>query len=111
MSACNVWFYQRVDLLHFDIVHILERAVELYKLSEYLYTDMLCDWILEGLQDKDISCYQTLNNHRIQISVCGHRTDHRTDHKTDCWIQWTNLTVSYSGQVRLVSLLYHCMCY
>ena len=43
------------------------------------------------------------------LCVGGYRTDHRTDHRTHCSIQWTNLTVSYSGQVRLVSLLYHCM--
>ena len=47
------------------------------------------------------------------LCVSGHRTDHRTDdsidNRTDCWIQWTNLTVSYSGQVRLVPLLCQCL--
>ena len=36
------------------------------------------------------------------LCVSIHRTDHRTDHRIDCWIQWTNLTVSYNGQVRLL---------
>ena len=36
-------------------------TVQLCKLSEYLYTDILCDWISKGLQDKDILCYGTLN--------------------------------------------------
>ena len=40
------------------------------------------------------------------LCVSEHWTDHRTDHGTDCWIQWINLTVSYIGQVRVVSLLY-----
>ena len=35
-----------------------------------------------------------------------HGTDHRTDYRIDCWIRWMNLTVSHSGQVRYVSLLY-----
>ena len=30
--------------------------------------------------------------------------ENRTDHRTHCWIQWANLTVSYSSQVILVSL-------
>ena len=82
-----------------DIVHILEETVQLCKLSEYLYTDILCDWISKGSQDKDISCYGTLNRSQ-DLCVSGHWKDHRTDHRTDCWIQWINLTVSYSGQVR-----------
>ena len=44
-----------------DIVHILEQAIQLCKLSEYLYTDILCDWISKGSQDKNISCYGRLN--------------------------------------------------
>ena len=30
--------------------------------------------------------------------------DHRTDHRTGCWIQWINLTVSYSdpGQIGFI---------
>ena len=40
---------------------MLEQTVKLCKLSEYLYTDILCDWISKGSQDKDISCYGTLN--------------------------------------------------
>ena len=52
---------QRVDLLHLDIVHMLDWAVQLCKPSEYLYTDILCDWISKGSQDKDILCYRTLN--------------------------------------------------
>ena len=44
-----------------DIFHILEWIVQLCKLSEYLSTDILCDWISKGSQDKDIPCYQTLN--------------------------------------------------
>ena len=92
-----------------DIVHILEQTVQLCKLSEYLKTDILCDWISKGSQDKDILCYGILNRpHDTDICVL-YWMDHRTDHRTDCWIQWINLTVHYSGQVRLVSLLYHCM--
>ena len=34
------------------------------------------------------------------LCVSEHWTDHRIDHRTDCWIQWTNLTISYSGQAR-----------
>ena len=53
-----------------DIVHILEETVQLCKLSEYLYTDILCDWISKGSQDKDISCYGTLNrSHYTDICV------------------------------------------
>ena len=44
-----------------DIVHILAWIVQLCKLAEYLYTDILCDWISKGSQDKDISCYRILN--------------------------------------------------
>ena len=28
-----------------DIVHIVEQTVQLCKFSEYLQTDILCDWI------------------------------------------------------------------
>ena len=84
-----------------DIVHILVQTVQLCKLSEYLYTDILCDWISKGSQDKDIPCYGTLNRSQdTDIRVSGHWTDHRIDHRTDCWMQWINLTVSHSGQVR-----------
>ena len=44
-----------------DIVHILKQTVQLCKLSHYLYTDILCDWISKRSQDKDILCYGTLN--------------------------------------------------
>ena len=44
-----------------DIIHILEQTVQLCKLSEYLYTDILCDSTSKGSQDKDSSCYGTLN--------------------------------------------------
>ena len=40
------------------------------------------------------------------MCVSGHWTDQRTDHRTDCWIQWINLTVSHSGQVKKV---YYCI--
>ena len=96
----------------FDIVHILEETVQLCKLSEYLFSDILCDWISKSSQDKNILCYRILNRSQdTDICVSRHQTDHRTDHRTDYWIQWTNFTVSYSGQVRLVSLLYHCLYY
>ena len=95
-----------------DIVHILKRTVQLCRLSEYFYTDIWCDWILKSSQDKNISCYRILNRSQdTDICVSAHWTDYRTHHRTDCWIQWTNLTVSYSGHIRLVSLLYHCMYY
>ena len=75
----------------------------------------------------DSTVVQTLNISRQTFCVIGykkdsrtgtfrvseywtdHRTDHRTDHGTDCWIQLISLTASYIGQVRVVSLLYHCM--
>ena len=44
-----------------DIVHILEQTVQLCKFSEFLYIDILCDWISKGSQDKDVLCYGTLN--------------------------------------------------
>ena len=44
-----------------DIIHILEWTVQLCKHSEYLYTNILCDWISKGSQDKDIPCYRALN--------------------------------------------------
>ena len=37
-----------------DIVHILVQTVQLCKISEYLYTDSLCDWISNGSQNTDI---------------------------------------------------------
>ena len=102
-SACSMWFYQRVDLLHVGHRHILEQRVQSSKLLEYLYID-IC-----------VTRYH--KNHRIRTSDIEQITryrylcvgGHQTDHRTDCWIQWTNLTISYSGQVRLVSLLYHCI--
>ena len=39
------------------------------------------------------------------LCVSQHLIDHRADHRRDCWIKWTNLTVSYIGQIRLFSLL------
>ena len=39
----------------------MEWTVQLCKLSEYLYTDILCDWISKRPQDKDILGYGTLN--------------------------------------------------
>ena len=33
------------------------------------------------------------------LCVSGHRTDHRTH----CWIQWTNLTVSYMDRILTMS--------
>ena len=59
-----------------DIAHILERTVQLCKLSEYLYTHILHDCTSKGSQDKDISCYQTLNeSYDTDACVSGHRTD------------------------------------
>ena len=52
-----------------DIVRILERTVQLCKLSEYLHTDFLCDWISKGSQDKDILCYRTLNRSK-DTDIC-----------------------------------------
>ena len=37
----------------------LEHCLE-HRLSEYFYTDILCDWILKGSQDKGISCYHII---------------------------------------------------
>ena len=43
--------------------------------------------------------------------IIGHRylcvSGHRTDHRTDCWIQWTNLTVSYMDTVVARSDWFH----
>ena len=51
-----------MDLLNFGHYPYLgEWTIQLCKLSVYLNTDILCDWISKGSQDKDISCYQTLN--------------------------------------------------
>ena len=82
-------------------------------------------WTLSISWSREYSCANSLNisvqtfcvigyqkdNRTFCVSEywAGHRTDHRTDHGTDCWIEWINLTVSYIGQVRVVSLLYHCM--
>ena len=44
-----------------NIVHILERTVQLCKLYEYLYTYILRDWTSKGTQDKDGLCHQILN--------------------------------------------------
>ena len=75
-----------------DIVHILKQTVHLCKLSEYLYTDILCDWISKSSQDKDILCYQILNRWQdTDICASGYWMDHRTDHRTDYFIQWTNI--------------------
>ena len=30
------------------------------------------------------------------------------DHRTDCWIQWTNLTVSYMDRIVARSDQFHC---
>ena len=78
-----------------DIVHILKWTAQLCRLSGYFYTDIWCDWISKSSQDKDRS-------QDTDIFVSGHQMDQRRDHRTDYWIQWTNLTVSYRGQVRLV---------
>ena len=45
----------------FDIVHILKQRVQLCRLSEYFYTDILRDLISKGSQDKGILCYRILN--------------------------------------------------
>ena len=55
-----------------NIVHMLEWTVQLCKLFEYFYTDVLCDWISKSSQDQDISCYQRVNrsqNTDICVSV------------------------------------------
>ena len=52
-DSTREWIYCILDI-------VLVQTVQLCKLSEYLYTDSLCDWISKG-QDKDISCYGTLN--------------------------------------------------
>ena len=93
-----MWFYQRVDLLHFGHCPYLEADSSVVQ-TEYFYTDIWCDWILKSSKDKEILCNRILNGSQdTDICVSGHQTDHRTDY----WIQWTNLTVSYRGQVRLV---------
>ena len=77
-----------------NIVHLLEQTVQLWKLSEYLYTDILCDWISKGSQDKDISCYQTLNRSQdtdICVLVTLDRSQDRlldTVDKFNCQLQW-----------------------
>ena len=75
-----------------DIVHILEQTVQLCKLSEYLYTDILCDLISKGSQDKDISCCGTLNRSQ-DTDICLVLVDIG-------WItgQITELIAGYSGQ-------------
>ena len=52
-----------------DIVHILEQTVQLCKLSEYLYTDILHDWTSKGSQDKDILCYPTPDGSQDRLLV------------------------------------------
>ena len=95
-DSTREWIYYILD-----IVHILKWTIHLCRLFEYFYTDIWCDWISKS--SKDILCYRILNGSQdMDICVSGHQTDHRTDHRTDYWIQWTNLTVSYRGQVRLV---------
>ena len=76
----------------FVIVHILEWTVQLCKLSEYLYTDILCEWISKRLQEKDISCYQTMNKSQ-DTDICvlvdtGRITE-----------QITGQIAGYSGQI------------
>ena len=64
------------------IIHILVQTVQLCKLSEYLYTDILCDWISKGSQDKDISCYGILNISQdtdIGVLVIGQITGQITE--------------------------------
>ena len=53
-----------------DIVHFLEQTVQLCKLSEYLYTDIFCDWISRGQQDKDILCYRNKRRIRVLRASC-----------------------------------------
>ena len=55
-DSTREWIYYILD-----IVHILEHTVQLCKLSEYLYTNILRDRISKGSQDKDILCYEILN--------------------------------------------------
>ena len=71
-----MWFYQRVDLLHLDFVHILKWTVQLCKLSEYLYTDILMIGYqnhhrirtLNGAQDMDISALVDIRRITGQIT-------------------------------------------
>ena len=78
----------------FEIVHILEQTVQLCKLSEHLYTDILCDWISKGSQDKDSSCYRTLN--RSQDRSQDRLLD--TVDKLNCQLQWP-------GQISFIIVL------
>ena len=62
--------YIREDFLHFGHCPYLGADVQFGKPSEYLYTDILCDWISKGSQDKEILCCGTLNNsHDTDICV------------------------------------------
>ena len=89
-------------------------------------------WTLPISWSRQYNCANSLNisiqtfceigyqkDHRIKTfvlsnieQITGYRylcvSGHWMDHRTDCWI---NLTVSYSVQVREISLLYHCMYY
>ena len=74
-----------------DIVHILKQRIQLCRLFEYLYTDILCDWISKTSQDKDIFRYRILNRSQ-DIDICvlvdiGRITGHITGQ-----------TAGYSGQ-------------
>ena len=42
----------------------------------------------------------------LHFGHCPYLEADSTVVRTDYWIHWANFTVSYSGQVRLVSLLY-----
>ena len=57
-----------MDLLHFGHYPYLEVDSKFVQ-TEYLYTDILCDCISEGSQDKDTSCYGTLNKSQ-DTDVC-----------------------------------------
>ena len=69
-------------------------TVQLCKLSEYVYTDILCHLISKGSQDNDSSCYRTL--HRSQDTDICVLMDTR-------WItvQITGEMAGYSGQTLL----------
>ena len=82
-----------MDLLHCGHCPYLgaDSTDSLCKLSEYLYTEILHDWTSKESQDKDISCYQTLNRSQdIDIHVLVDTG----------WItgQITRQSAGYSGQ-------------
>ena len=95
-----------------DIVHILEQRVLLCELSEYLYTDILCGWISKGSQDKDISCYGTLN--RSQDRSQDRLLD--TVDKLNSRLQWSgqigfiivSLYVSFKAYQLTVIIIFNC---